>query len=151
MIHLERTEINNPSFQCLVNQLDGFLADLNGTANEFYSGHNKLDADTRVLLAKLGEAHVACGGFREKGNGEVEIKRMYVEPDSRGAGVGRAILEGLEVWARELGHTRAILETSRRLGSAVRLYARSGYTPIPNYPPYEDVADSICMAKELSI
>jgi len=74
---------------------------------------------------------------------------MFVDPEARGQGIAAAILADLEAWATELGYQTAILETSKRLEPAVRLYLRSGYEVIPNYEPYVGIDDSVCMGKEL--
>ena len=69
----------------------------------------------------------------------VEVKRMWVAPSHRGRGLGRRLLELLEERARELGATRAVLDTRRLLG-AVPLYERHGYVPTEpfNDNPYPD-------------
>ena len=79
----------------------------------------------------------------------VEIKRMFVQPEQRGQSIGRLVLEELENWAAELEFKSARLETSKRLEPAVNLYRTSGYKFTPNYPPYDGVEDSVCMAKAL--
>jgi GNAT superfamily N-acetyltransferase len=69
----------------------------------------------------------------------VEIKRMWVAPSTRGHGVGTDLLERLEDRARELGATRAVLD-SRALLGAVPLYEHNGYAPCRpfNTNPYPD-------------
>ena len=74
---------------------------------------------------------------------------MFVLPEYRGRGIASAVLSELEAWARELGYTRCILETGKKQPEAIRLYQKSGYTIIPNYGPYEQVENSVCMEKAL--
>ncbi|HWM40347.1 MAG TPA: GNAT family N-acetyltransferase [Streptomyces sp.] len=64
-----------------------------------------------------------------------ELKRMYVRPVGRGAGLGRGLLEAAEASARELGATRIVLETNHVLAEARRLYAAHGYEETV---PYND-------------
>ena len=151
MVEVERTDANHPAFVDLVDRLDRYLAEINGSAHAFFAGHNRVADDTCIVLAKVDGDYAGCGGFRRRDNGTVEIKRMFVRPECRRQGVGAAILGELEAWAGETGHASAVLETSRRLTAAVKLYERSGYSLIPNYPPYEDVADSVCMEKALKL
>lgn len=146
---LRRTTSNDPEFIQLVRELDGFLAELNGERDGFYSALNRIEALGTVVVASISGQAVGCGAFRSSEGGSVEIKRMYVQPTSQGQGVGRRVLEELESWALVLGHEVARLETSRRLTAAVGLYVRSGYEAIPNYGPYEDVEDSVCFQKRL--
>jgi hypothetical protein len=41
----------------------------------------------------------------------------------------------------------SILETGIKQPEAIALYQKSGYTIIPNYGQYTDVATSVCMKK----
>jgi GNAT superfamily N-acetyltransferase len=149
LVTILRATSDHPDFLTLRRRLDEFLAILNGAQDVFYAPLNRTDALPTAVVAYASGGPVGIGAFRPTDGETVEIKRMYVDPAARGAGVGKAILEDLERWAREEGYTRAVLETSKRLEPAVRLYGRSGYAVIPNYGPYMDVEDSVCMAKTL--
>jgi GNAT superfamily N-acetyltransferase len=106
---------------------------------------------TVFLVAETADGEsVGCGGLRYLGDGEAEIKRMYVRPEHRGTGVSVAVLAGLEEHGRRLGLRRLTLETGDRQPDAQRFYEREGYSRIPNFGPYEGVAESLCYAKELS-
>jgi drug/metabolite transporter (DMT)-like permease/GNAT superfamily N-acetyltransferase len=76
---------------------------------------------------------VACGGIRSLGDGIAEVKRMYVDPDARGNGVGARVLTQLEDEARKLGYGRLRLDTAASLTAAQALYRSSGYTEIADY------------------
>jgi ribosomal protein S18 acetylase RimI-like enzyme len=69
----------------------------------------------------------AMGAFKPTGEREVEIKRMRVLPEYQGRGFGQQLLEALEQRARELGITRAWLDTSVLQSAAQKLYIRNGY------------------------
>ena len=79
--------------------------------------------------------------------GELEIKRMYVEPDARGSGVADALLAAVEQRAQEEGVARVVIHTGDRQLAALRFYERQGYTPIDVFPPYEAVTYSRCFEK----
>ena len=79
----------------------------------------------------------------------VEIKRMYLLPEMRGSGLAGRLLTEVEGRAAAVTGT-VVLHTGRRQRAAIALYERSGYTPIPIYPPYDEVAESLCFAKRLS-
>jgi GNAT superfamily N-acetyltransferase len=79
--------------------------------------------------------------------GELELKRMFVAPVFRGAGVSRALLVAVEQAAARLGARRIILHTGDRQPDAVRLYEKSGYTRIPIFAPYEATTFSNCFEK----
>jgi GNAT superfamily N-acetyltransferase len=76
---------------------------------------------------------VACGGVQPWGEGTGEIKRMWVHPDWRGAGLGSRMLRHLEDQARDLGHRRVLLDTNGTLVEAIAMYQRSGYEPVERY------------------
>ncbi|MEJ7634235.1 GNAT family N-acetyltransferase [Aeromicrobium sp.] len=80
---------------------------------------------------------------------EVEIKRMYVVPSSRGSGVADELLAAMEGAARDAGAGRVIIHTGDRQLAALTFYQRHGYTTIPVYPPYQDVTYSLCFEKPL--
>ena len=78
-----------------------------------------------------------------------EIKRMYVEPDQRGRGVGRAVLGRLEAAARQLGAQRLVLETGNHSPDALALYRRAGFTQLDCWGEYATSPTSVCMEKSL--
>jgi GNAT superfamily N-acetyltransferase len=72
----------------------------------------------------------ACGGgIRAWGDGNAELKRMYVAPPFRGRGLARGLLEALERTASELGYR------------ALRLDSQSATWPIYVAAGYEEIAD----------
>ena len=85
-----------------------------------------------VLATSEGEP-VACGGVRHLREGTGEIKRMWVHPGWRGAGLGSRLLRELEDVCRSLGHTVVRLDTNRTLVEAISMYERSGYRHIERY------------------
>ena len=76
---------------------------------------------------------IACGGLRRLDGRVCEIKRMYVVPDARGRGVGRALLEALEAAAARAGYERVRLDAGPRQDHSRALFASAGYIQIPAY------------------
>jgi len=91
-----------------------------------------------VVATSNGEP-VACGGVRalSEGDGAAggvgEIKRMWVHPGWRGAGLGSRLLRHLEGVSRDLGHREVRLDTNGTLTEAVAMYERAGYRRIARY------------------
>ena len=85
-----------------------------------------------LIVYTDGEA-VGCGGFKRLDSEIAEIKRMYVSPGARGHGLGRRILEELEMGARAAGYSTIRLDTGDRLPAAIDLYRSAGYREIPDY------------------
>jgi GNAT superfamily N-acetyltransferase len=77
---------------------------------------------------------VACGGLRLVTSLTAEIRRMFVQPQARGRGLGRFVLESLEREARKLGYHFVELETGERNLIAQALYAGCGYTRLQAGP-----------------
>jgi len=107
------------------------------------------DDITAFFVAFVDDKPVGCGGLRELDATEAEVKRMFVDPSSRGAGVSTAIIGRLEQFGRERGYRRLVLETGDQQPDAVRFYTREGYERIPNFGYYVDSASSLCFAKQL--
>lgn len=84
-------------------------------------------------VATDGADAVACGGLRRLDDATAEIKRMWVHPDRRGAGLARRLLTHLEEKAADLGYTTVRLDTNEHLPAAIALYNRTGYRRIPRY------------------
>ena len=127
--------------------------------------HFRLDPDEVApgagvfVVARIGGRAVGCGALRclrepalvrELGEAVGELKRMYVAPEMRGHGIGRALLARLEDEARALGLTRLVLETGTRQAEALALYRSAGYAAIPAYGEYAaSPATSVCLTKLL--
>lgn len=149
MIKLVRTNSGDPNFKGLVKLLDAGLAIVDGEEHLFYSQFNKIDKIRYVVLAYEDEKPVGCGAIKEFGKRTMEVKRMYVLPESRKQGVALKILNELEIWSGELSCNRCLLETGKRQPEAIGLYLKNGYKQIPNYGQYTEVENSVCFEKKL--
>ena len=105
--------------------------------------------DGAFLVGALDGTDVACGGVCRFDTETAEIRRMYVVPERRGAGLSRRILGALEDEARALGYRRVRLETGVRQNEALALYRSSGFAEIPRYGPYVGDELSVCFEKPL--
>lgn len=103
---------------------------------------------------------VASGGWRARDagdaenyrDGDAELKRMYVVPAARRAGLARRILGLLEEDARRAGRSRMVLETGLAQPEAIALYESSGYRLLPweeKFGVYRLHRNSRCYAKPL--
>ena len=149
MIAITRTNSKNKDFLKLVHLLDAELALRDGEDHGFYDQYNGVDHIKYVVLAYENGIPVACGAMKKNAPNTIEIKRMYVIPNSRVKGLATKILSALEGWAMELDFERCILETGKRQLEAVQLYQKNGYERIPNYGQYAVIDNSLCFKKEL--
>ena len=146
---LMKADASSDDFQTLVTFLDAELEVRDGDEHPFNALFNNLGNIKNVLVAYVDSHAVGCGAFRKFNEDTVEIKRMFVRPEYRGRGIASVVLNGLEEWAREGGFQKCILETGYNQPEAIALYKKSGYQVIPNYGPYENIANSICFEKIL--
>jgi putative acetyltransferase len=150
MIRIHRTNSENIDFIQLVAQLDNLLTEMDGRDHDFYDKFNKIDKIKHAVVAYFDELPVACGAIKEYHPETMEVKRMFTLNMHRGKGFATLVLTELEKWALELGYSRCVLETGKRLPDAVRLYEKSGYQLIPNYGQYIQMENSICFEKKLN-
>lgn len=149
MISLIRTDSSNEDYRKLVLELDKDLAARDGDDAPFFAQYNKSDDIKYVIVAYQDNVPVGSGAIKHYEDDVVEVKRMYVPPVHRGKGIATVVLKELEVWAKELNYSKAILETGKKMVEAIRVYEKNGYSLIPNYGQYAGVEESVCFEKEL--
>ncbi|MEQ1643035.1 MAG: GNAT family N-acetyltransferase [Pyrinomonadaceae bacterium] len=149
MVTLIRTDAENEDLLSLVALLDEELKLRDGDDHYFFAQFNKLAGIIGAVVAYVDGEPVGCGAFKGFSETEAEIKRMFVKPESRGQRIAAKILTELESWARQTEFTACVLETGFKQPEAIALYKRSGYTEIPNYGQYAEVAASVCMRKAI--
>lgn len=89
-----------------------------------------------LLLAKQESKAVGVVGLKPLAAGIAEIKRLYVVPKARGAGLGRVLAERAIAEARAKGYRRVRLDTHRpSMTAAIALYRSLGFVEIPPYGP----------------
>ncbi len=111
-----------------------------------------IDPTTIVVTVVVTDADgrdIGHAALRRLGD-ELEIKRVFITPASRGTGASRFLMGELERIARELGASRLILQTGDRQPEAVALYERLGYTRIAIFDPYTAYDFSLCYEKVLA-
>ena len=146
---IKRTTTGDADFTSLIQQLDYELWEELKEDQATYDQFNKVPEIKTAVIIYLNEKPAACGCFKQHSKTIVEIKRMYVDKPHRGKGLSKLVLQELEAWAVENNFINAVLETSIHFATARNLYKKCGYHIIPNYPPYTDLPDSVCMAKTL--
>lgn len=150
MIKINRTDSDNSDFILLVSYLDAALAEVDGSEHAFYAKLNTIDKIKHAIVAYENEVPMGCGAIRAFSPTAMEVKRMYTVPESRGKGIATEILLALEIWAKELGYEKCVLETGKRQPEAISLYLKNGYQIIPNYGQYVGIENSVCFEKILS-
>ena len=145
------TDGNNEDFQKFYLKTEEFYSSIVGGRKnrEAFIPYNISESITDVLIASVEGASVGCAGLKAYSDSDVEIKRVWVDPEFRGNHISTAMMDALEAKAVELGFRRAILQTRPQMEEAVHLYTKRGYVLTDNYPPYDKLEGAICFAKEL--
>src|SRR6478752_7758296 len=89
------------------------IAELNGKAVGWAFAH---DEKAEVFVVEPERSH----GF---------LAELFLISQARGKGLGRALIEGCEAWARERGHRLLTVGVLAQNRSAVRAYEGTGYAP----------------------
>ena len=88
-------------------------------------------------LISIDDVIVGMGTLRILKRGLGEIKRMYVQPDFRGRGLGKALLNKLIDSAREFKLDKLYLETGPFMEAAQHIYKKAGFKEREEYSETE--------------
>ena len=101
-----------------------------------------------LLLARTNGEPVGCVAVRRHGVAVCEMKRLYVKPQHRRAGLGRRLAESATGRARQLGYLRMVLDTLPSMTEAQSLYVSLGFREIEGY--YQNPLNGVrYLAREL--
>ncbi len=145
------TDGNNEDFRHFYLETENYYSSLvGGLANrKAFVPYNISESITDVVIVYMDDNAVACGGLKKYSDTDVEIKRVWVDPDFRGKHIATELMDLIEKRAAEMGYKRTILQTREIMKDAVGLYQKREYEKIENYPPYDKLDGAICFAKNL--
>jgi ribosomal protein S18 acetylase RimI-like enzyme len=83
-----------------------------------------------LLVATLHGDPVGCGALKFGPDGTAHIKRMWVDQNVRGLGLGRRLLADLEAQAAAHGANVVRLDTNKTLTEAIAMYRAAGYREV---------------------
>ncbi len=93
-----------------------------------------------IVLALDGDHPVGCGMYHTLQPGIAEFKRIYVRPDARGTGLGRALTQALVDACHTAGFSGILMDTSRRQVAAYKMYVSMGFR---ERGPYQDIPEEM--------
>ena len=89
----------------------------------------------RLFFAEFEGRPAGCVGIRASSDGVCEMKRLYVEPELRGNGIGRQLALAAIKAAKALGYRKVMMDTLPAMRIAVKLYRELGFKEAPAYYP----------------
>ena len=100
---------------------------------EKYQKFNQLDEIREAIVVYDHGRAVGGGAIRRYDDENVELKRVFVQNEYQGQGIGSRLVSLLIEWAAQLGYRRMILETGELLAESCAVYKKLGFEVIPNY------------------
>ena len=91
----------------------------------------------RLLLGEYETKIAGCAGLRKIGEDVGEIKTMYVRPEYRRKGIGRALLKAILNEASQIGYSKIRLDSAPFAKEAHALYRSVGFQNTQPYPESE--------------
>jgi len=148
VINAERPDSRDAS--ALIEELDEVLDPLYPSESRHGFSIEKLIQDNVAFFVVREDGKPAgCGGVKLFGTEYGEVKRMYVRPEFRGAGLGRKMLRHLEDYARKKGVAILRLETGIYQSEAIGLYERFGFERIGPFGEYQEDPNSLFFEKKV--
>jgi putative acetyltransferase len=86
-----------------------------------------------ILLSRKENIYTGCIAIRKKTGGVAELKRMYIKPNYRNAGIGFSLLEKALAIAKELEYKKIRLDTLDTMHAAIHIYKNLGFREIEPY------------------
>ena len=124
---------DQPEIRRLLAQLDEYLQGLYPPESNHLLGIGELlQPQIRFLVARRDRTAYGCGALKLEEGGTAEVKRMYVDPASRGLGIGKSLMRAIEETAQRGESVRTLrLETGIHQPEAIGLYIASGFREVP--------------------
>jgi putative acetyltransferase len=86
-----------------------------------------------LALALVGGQPAGCAALRPIDSLRCEAKRLYVRPEFRAHGLGKALLDWVIAEARARGYRELLGDTMPQMSRALEMYDRMGFERIPPY------------------
>ena len=103
-------------------RFEGLVAEV---VAEFARGHDP--ARERCWIAVKDGHRVGCALLVRRTAHVAQLRCLLVEPNQRGAGIGKSLVDECIRFAREAGYRKVRLWTDASLASARRIYERAGF------------------------
>ncbi|MBK7397587.1 MAG: GNAT family N-acetyltransferase [Myxococcales bacterium] len=85
------------------------------------------EAGGRFWVAVEGDQLLGTCGVFPVADGDLELRKMYLDGAARGRGVGKLLLDEAVSFARSVGARRLVLDTVDEMKQAIRFYEANGF------------------------
>lgn len=89
--------------------------------------------DGCILLAFVAGDPAGCVALRSLDSDVCEMKRLYIKPQFRGKGIGRALVQKIIELASAKNYKKMRLDTISSMEAAIKLYQMMGFKKISPY------------------
>ncbi len=86
---------------------------------------------------------IAAAYLDEQDRGQAQLTSMWVDPEHRRNGVGRALIEAIRAWAVNRGARRLRLTVTSSNLAAIEFYERNGFSMTGGTEPYPNDPDLV--------
>ena len=86
-----------------------------------------------IILCKEEGLFIGCVGIRKINDETAEMKRMWLQTNQQGRGLGSQLLHRAVELAKDCGYKKIQLDTLNTMQPAINLYRRNGFVEIPPY------------------
>ena len=148
---IERGDPRSVEARQLIAELDEAMCALYPPEQRHLLPADDLAANDAYFLMAWDKDHpVACGSVVPLGDGAVEVKRFWTQPQTRRTGLARKILRQLEAWTRQQGYSVMRLEAGPEQPDALAFYASEGFVECGPFADYKLDPGSIFPEKSLT-
>lgn len=94
------------------------------------SRHYNTADRSQYWIALLNDKVVGgCGLAAFNGHSDIaELRKLFLLPEARGLGIGRALTEQSLRFAKQVGYTQCYLDTLSNMTAAIQMYKNMGFT-----------------------
>ncbi|OWQ93763.1 GNAT family N-acetyltransferase [Roseateles aquatilis] len=153
-MQIQALDPHSPAAMSLLAQSDAYMAALYPSeSNHLEDPHSLAQPQVRFIGVWLAEWLAACGAVKvvDDDDGPYgEIKRVFVQPQFRGRGLSKVLMEELEAHLRAQGIDLVRLETGVHQPEALKLYETLGYDRRSPFGRYAEDPLSVFMEKRLT-